>query len=109
MNHDAASSSNFVRRGRKFKIEVYFGWFWVSFRNTTDRSGLPIQKETQEPVRTDQNSRTGSKQMRNILSVAAPSWRLNDYCTTEHHVTCIQTLMIESSPSPYEPYATLWS
>jgi hypothetical protein len=62
----AASSSKYVRSGRKFKIEVYFGWFWMSFRNTTNRCGRSIQKRDLRTDRTDQNSRTGSEQMRNI-------------------------------------------
>jgi len=36
---DAASSSKYVRSGRIFEIEVRFGWFWDSFRNT--RGHLP--------------------------------------------------------------------
>ena len=35
----AASSSKYVRSGRKFKIKVWFYWLLASFRNTTDRSG----------------------------------------------------------------------
>jgi hypothetical protein len=35
----AASSSKYARSGRNFKLNVFFGWFWVSFRNTSIRSG----------------------------------------------------------------------
>ena len=34
----ATSSSKYVRSGRKFKINVFFGWFCGSFRNVSVRS-----------------------------------------------------------------------
>jgi hypothetical protein len=33
------SSSKYARSGRKFKLNVCFGWFLVSFRNKSVRSG----------------------------------------------------------------------
>jgi hypothetical protein len=58
----AASSSKYVRRGRKCNIEVYFGWFCVSFRNKSDRSSVVSSKnrsKNQTPAFSERNTKRG--------------------------------------------------
>jgi hypothetical protein len=47
----AASSSKYARSGRKFKKDVYFGWFLCFFPKYHIGPVGPVQKETQTPDR----------------------------------------------------------
>jgi hypothetical protein len=82
-----ASSSKYPRSGRKFEINVSFGWFLGSFRNTSSQEKIKFLTTAGDQNR-GTGVKTGSEQVRYILFLSSPGphWHLLSRNTGPGHL-----------------------